>query len=157
MTKILHDYQVKTVVGNKKILVGGCFDILHQAHREFLNKAKSLGDTLIVLLESDENIRKLKGDKRPLNDIARRAFKLSRIGAIDYIVLLAQSTSSEYYYNLVNSIKPDIIAITKGDPLTDVKKDQAAMVGGDVIEVMERNPEHSTTALLKENQTETKL
>ncbi len=150
MTKIIHDNQIKMIPGSKKILVGGCFDILHDAHREFLRRAKSLGDTLIVLLESDENIKRLKGDKRPLNDIARRAFKLSRIGAIDYIVLLAQSTSSEYYYNLVNSIKPDIIAITKGDPLTEIKKDQAAMVGGDVIEVMERNPEHSTTALLEE-------
>jgi D-beta-D-heptose 7-phosphate kinase/D-beta-D-heptose 1-phosphate adenosyltransferase len=150
MTKIIRDDQLKTIEGNTKILVGGCFDILHEAHREFLQKAKSLGDTLIVLLESDENIKKLKGENRPLNDIARRAFKLSRIGAIDYVVLLAQSTSSEYYYNLVNSIKPDIIAITKGDPLTDVKKDQAAMVGGDVIEVMERNPNHSTTALLEE-------
>ena len=61
MNKIIKDTEVSMITGAKKVLVGGCFDIIHQSHRDFLDKAKALGDTLIVLLESDENIKKLKG------------------------------------------------------------------------------------------------
>lgn len=149
MTKIISDKKIKNVKGKKIVLTGGCFDILHEAHLEFLERSKKLGDTLVVLLESDENITHLKGVGRPVNNQNVRAENLSKLSFVDYIVSLRKPTSSEYYYNLVLSLKPAIIAVTKGDPLTDVKKDQAELVRGKVVEVMERNEKFSTSRLAK--------
>lgn len=149
MHKILRDTEIETIKGKKIVLVGGCFDILHPAHNKFLKLSKQEGDFLVVLLESDENIKKLKGKTRPVNNQYTRAQNLSNSDNVDYVILLTTPNSSEYYYNLVKSLRPDIIAVTKGDPLITVKKDQAKLVGGKVVEVMERNLKHSSTELIK--------
>lgn len=149
MSKIFSDSKLEKVQGNKIVLVGGCFDILHPAHYKFLKKAKDQGDVLVVLLESDENIRKIKGANRPLNNQYTRAENLSTITEVDFIILLKLPDSSQYYYNLVNFIRPAIIAVTTGDPLIEVKRDQANQVGGKIIEVMERDTKHSTSQLIK--------
>ena len=133
----------------KVVLAGGCFDILHPGHIEFLQKAKRLGDTLIILLESDENVKNLKGEKRPINNLKIRTENLFTTGCVNIVVPLDSEVSDNYYEKIVNSISPDIIAITKGDPLTEVKTKQAKMAGGKVEIIMERNPKHSTTLLIK--------
>lgn len=149
MTKILTTHQLDMIPDGKKVLAGGCFDVLHPAHSTFLNNAKEKGNILIILLESDENIKKTKGDNRPLNRQITRAENLSKLGIVDIIILLEMPTSSEYYYNLVKSLRPDIIAVTSGDPLLDIKKDQAHLVQGEVVEVMKRDNRYSTTRTLK--------
>lgn len=150
MTKILTTHQLNTIPNGKKVLAGGCFDVLHPAHSTFLGNAKDKGNILIVLLESDENIRKIKGSNRPLNNQITRAENLSKLGIVDIIILLEMPTSSEYYYNLVKSLRPDIIAVTSDDPLLNIKKDQAKLVQGKVVEVMKRDKRFSTTQILKE-------
>ena len=102
-----------------------------------------------MLLESDERIRELKGNDRPVNSQTRRAKNLANLRFVDYVVLLNSSTSSEYYYNLVKLLEPDIIAVTAEDPLLSVKKAQAKMVSGKVVEVMKRDIRHSSTELIK--------
>lgn len=149
MTKILNVAEISTIKRGGVVLVGGCFDVIHPAHRKFLKLSKQQGKILVVLLENDESIRKLKGEKRPLNNQITRAENLSAFTFIDYVVLLDTPTSSQYYYNLVKLIQPDIIAVTKEDPLLSVKKDQANMVSGKVVEVMERDSRHSSTSLIK--------
>jgi len=134
--------------GKKIVLVGGCFDVLHQGHVKFLKKARSEGDILILLLESDENIKKLKGDNRPINTFEIRSKKLESLGFIDLIVELSDSPNDEYYYNLTKLIKPDIIALTKNDPLTQKKKDQAELVGGKIVVVMNRDEAYSSTNII---------
>src|SRR3989344_2250023 len=114
----------------KIVLTGGCFDVLHDAHLKFLIKAKREGDFLILLLESDENIQKLKGKGRPVNNFIKRANTLEGLGFIDLIVELSPNVSDKYYYNLTKLIQPDIIALTKDDPLTLKKNEQAKEVGG---------------------------
>ncbi len=150
MNKILKDTEIaKLSKLNKIVLVGGCFDVIHPAHKEFLEKSKQQGDFLVVLLESDENIKKLKGKDRPLNNQNTRAENLSILPFVDHIILLKMPASSQYYYNLVNLLEPDIIAVTHNDPLLSVKKDQAKMVNGKVVEVMKRDTKHSSTSLIK--------
>ena len=149
MNRILKDLEIKKITNKKIVLVGGCFDILHPSHHEFLKRAKQLGNILVVLLESDENIRKLKGKGRPVNNQFTRAQNLSNSDNVDHVILLSTPNSSGYYYNLVKSLRPDIIAVTKGDPFIKVKKDQAKLVGGKVVEVMERNLQHSSTELIE--------
>lgn len=149
MTKIITDKEISKIYDKRIILVGGCFDVIHPAHIEFLKKSKSLGKSLVIFLESDENIKKIKGEKRPINKQNIRAENLAKLLIADTIILLDIPSSSDYYYNLVKRVHPAIIAITKGDPLTDIKKDQAKMVGGEVVEIMERDTKHSTTTLIE--------
>lgn len=149
MNKILIDSDIEKIKSPNTVLIGGCFDIIHPAHLEFIKKSKKLGENLVVLLENDINIAHLKGKDRPLNNQSVRAENLSKIEDVDYIIMLNTPISSTYYYNLVKSLEPAIIAITNGDPLTKIKKDQAKQVGGKVVTVMERDAKHSTTDLLK--------
>jgi rfaE bifunctional protein nucleotidyltransferase chain/domain len=130
------------------VLIGGCFDVLHNAHLKFLIKAKREGDFLILLLESDENIQKLKGKGRPVNNFIKRANTLEGLGFIDLIVELSPNVSDIYYYNLTKLIQPDIIALTKDDPLTLKKDEQAKEVGGEIRIIMERDESQSSTKLI---------
>ena len=134
--------------GKKVVLTGGCFDILHDAHIRFLTGAKKEGDILILLLESDANIQKLKGSDRPVNNFIKRANTLEGLGFIDLIVELSPNVSDKYYYNLTKLIQPDIIALTKGDPLTENKEKQAKEVGGEIRIIMERDEKYSSTKLI---------
>ncbi len=149
MNKIIQDTDIDSIKGEGIVLLGGCFDIIHPGHLEFIKKAKKEGNILIVLLESDKNVRKMKGEKRPLNNQIVRAENLSKIKEVDYVVMLKFPSDSFYYYNLVKLLHPAIIAVTKGDPLLSVKKDQARMVHGKVVEVMERNKSYSTTSIVE--------
>ena len=99
----------------KIVLVGGCFDILHFGHISFLKKAKALGGKLVVALESDENVRKLKGQGRPIHNQAQRRQMLQTIKYVDKVISLPPMHSDTDYARLVKRVKPDIIAITAGD------------------------------------------
>lgn len=149
MTKILTDSNFADIPKEGVVLAGGCFDVIHLAHIKFLKLAKEKGQFLVLLLESDENIRQMKGKYRPVNNQITRAENLSKLETVDYIILLKKPTSSNYYENIVKSIQPDIIAVTKGDPMLSVKKLQAEEVNGKVIEVMERNKEFSSTRIIE--------
>lgn len=133
----------------KIVLAGGCFDILHIGHIKFLENAKKSGDILILILESDESIKKLKGEKRPINNQINRAQILAAIESVDYVIPLDKSFKTPDYNKLVETIKPEIIAITSGDPNIENKKSQAKSVGGKVKVVLKHLPEHSTTKLLE--------
>lgn len=154
MKKIVSVSQVLSAVGKYKdqgekiVLAGGCFDILHIGHISFLEKAKNLGGILVLLLESDQAIKLLKGKERPVNSLRNRAKVLSAIEFVDFVIPLSRPFKTEDYNNLVRKISPDIIAITAGDPNLSVKEYQAKQVGGKVKVVLEKIPEHSTTRLL---------
>ena len=99
----------------KVVLVGGCFDILHYGHISFLEKAKSLGDCLIVALESDENVKKLKGPGRPIHNQNQRKKMLESLRFVNKVIALPPMKSDSDYEKLVRKVNPDIIAITQGD------------------------------------------
>lgn len=130
------------------VLAGGCFDILHEGHVHFIAAAKSQGSTLIILLESDESVKKRKGNDRPINSQKKRAQVLSTLPSVDFIVMLPHLKTDKEYYELTKRIEPDIIAVTKNDPSLNHKIEQADLVGGKVIEVTERLPNFSTTKII---------
>jgi len=125
--KIMYDYEVDKIVEisqNKNIVfTNGCFDILHSAHIELLQFAKSQGDLLVVGLNTDESIKRLKGKSRPINDINERAKILSLFDFVDYIILFKDDTP----FNIINLLKPNILV--KG---ADYNKDN--IVGKDIVE-----------------------
>lgn len=134
---------------NKIVLIGGCFDILHAGHIEFLTKAKKLGNTLIVLLESDKSVKKMKGKNRPINNQRDRLAILSNLNMVSYTIPLPDNMNNKDYDLLVKKIEPDIIAVTKGDPLFEVKKRQAKSVNAKIVSVMNRKTDYSTTVIAK--------
>ena len=134
---------------NKKlVLVGGCFDILHVGHIEFLKKAKDRGEVLMVLLESDERIKRIKGENRPINNQTDRAKMLICLRMVDVVVMLPDMKSGADYSDLVAKIRPDVIAITSDDPIKNIKKLQAKRVGGRLFVVTKRVEGMSTSEII---------
>ncbi|HVZ12395.1 MAG TPA: adenylyltransferase/cytidyltransferase family protein [Patescibacteria group bacterium] len=129
------------------VLVGGCFDILHAGHIEFLKKAKEKGDILLVLLESDEKIRKIKGNGRPINSQEDRATILANLSTVDYVYPLEYMEDDESYETLVKHIQPDIIAITEADRVFDWEERLSEIGIIKIVRVMKRNVDFSTTKL----------
>ena len=98
---------------NKKIVfTNGCFDILHIGHVRYLKKSASFGDILIVGLNSDNSVKRLKGETRPINNEQDRAELLSELNFVDFVVIFEEDTPEE----LLDEIKPDIY--TKGADYT---------------------------------------
>lgn len=134
--------------GRRIILSGGCFDILHIGHINFLKNAKKNGDFLFLLLESDESVRKLKGKGRPINSQTDRAQILASISFVDYVIILEGVLSNKDYDNLISFINPYAIAVTKNDPKIKHIKRQTQLINGKMIEVIARLPEYSSTKLI---------
>jgi FAD synthetase len=132
----------------KLVLAGGCFDILHVGHLTFLEKAKQQGDTLVILLESDETITKSKGHGRPLNKQADRAKLLAAFEIVDVVVLLKPDMSNNDYDSLVIELEPAIIATTKGDRYRSHKERQAKLVNAKVVDVVDQIENKSTSKLI---------
>ena len=129
---------------SNKVLVGGCFDILHVGHIKFLKNAKSFGDYLIILLESDVNIKKMKGKNRPIYNQGERKMVLESLSFVDKVVILPGIVNDETYSKLVKKIKPNIIAITEGYPIRDKKLIQAKSVGAK-LKIIKKYQGHSST------------
>ena len=89
----------------KIVFTNGCFDILHAGHVTYLEKAKSFGDLLIVGVNADSSVRKLKGESRPINNEQDRAYLLSALHAVDYVVIFDQETPLE----LIKIVQPDVL------------------------------------------------
>ena len=91
--------------GKKIVFTNGCFDILHRGHATYLQKAKALGDIVILGINSDESIRRLKGESRPINSLEDRAFLISALESIDFVVPFIEDTP----YELIKLINPNIL------------------------------------------------
>jgi D-beta-D-heptose 7-phosphate kinase/D-beta-D-heptose 1-phosphate adenosyltransferase len=131
--------------GKKIVFTNGCFDILHRGHIEYLSKAKQLGDVLIIGLNSNASIKKIKGEKRPIVSEEDRALVISSLVCVDYVVLFDEETP----HNLIAKILPDVLA--KG---ADWKKEN--IVGKDIVEAnggsvatIEFLPNCSTTNIIE--------
>jgi len=118
---------------NKKVLVGGCFDLIHFGHLQFLEKARALGDYLVVALEPDEFIRKHK-QREPIHTQSQRARILRALRMVDEVIELPLLTHDKYF-ELVRVVRPQLIAVTEGDPQLANKQQQALSIGAKVIEV----------------------
>jgi rfaE bifunctional protein nucleotidyltransferase chain/domain len=92
----------------KKIFVNGTFDVLHRGHLMLLNYAKSLGDYLVVGIDTDERIKEKKGPSRPVNHINERAFMLMNLKSVNEVKTFSTDDELE---NLVKCIKPDIMVV----------------------------------------------
>lgn len=132
----------------KNVLVGGCFDLIHYGHTQFLTAARALGDHLVVALESDENVRKMKGSTRPIHTQKQRKAMLLSLSAVSEVISLPPMNSDAEYRDLVTRIAPSVIAITEGDPMEEKKREHAAAIGA-TIAVIPKIHTPSTSQLAK--------
>ncbi|GDX63172.1 hypothetical protein LBMAG35_00100 [Chlorobiota bacterium] len=91
--------------GYSIVFTNGCFDILHKGHVAYLQSAKSMGDILIVGMNTDASVKRLKGEERPINTLEDRAFVLSALKSVDYVVPFDEDNP----LTLIQSIKPDVL------------------------------------------------
>jgi D-beta-D-heptose 7-phosphate kinase/D-beta-D-heptose 1-phosphate adenosyltransferase len=102
LPKVLQQWRFR---GQKIVFTNGCFDILHRGHIEYLAKAATLGDRLLVGLNADKSVKILKGELRPVNDEASRALLLAALEFVSGVVIFEEETP----YNLIKFVKPEIL------------------------------------------------
>lgn len=119
-------------LGQKTIFTNGCFDIIHCGHTKYLSEAKKLGDILIVGLNSDDSVKRLKGEDRPINNQKDRALVLDCLKPVDFVTVFDEDTP----YNLINLLKPDVL-VKGGDYKIDdiVGADIVKKCGGEVVTI----------------------
>jgi D-beta-D-heptose 7-phosphate kinase/D-beta-D-heptose 1-phosphate adenosyltransferase len=131
--------------GQRIVFTNGCFDILHRGHVAYLNRAKALGDLLVVGLNSDESVRRLKGAGRPINSLEDRAQVLAALSCVDLIVPFDDATPAE----LIRLLRPDVYA--KGADYTLDRLPEATLVrelGGEV-QLLPLIEDRSTTRIIE--------
>jgi D-beta-D-heptose 7-phosphate kinase / D-beta-D-heptose 1-phosphate adenosyltransferase len=150
--KVIHDvFQLALRValyrrtGRRIVFTNGCFDILHRGHITYLNRAKALGDILIVGLNSDRSVRNLKGPTRPINALEDRAQVLAALSCVDHIVPFDSSTP----HDLIRRIKPDVFV--KGGDYTRETLPEASLVDelGGQVEILPYLESYSTTRVIE--------
>lgn len=131
--------------GKITVFTNGCFDILHIGHVRYLKESAKCGDILIIGLNSDSSVKRLKGEARPINNEFDRAELLSELGFVDYVVIFEEDSP----VNLLNEIKPDIY--TKGADYTIETLPEAKTVikNGGKIEFISLVEGKSTTNVIK--------
>jgi D-glycero-beta-D-manno-heptose 1-phosphate adenylyltransferase len=127
--------------GNKIVFSNGCFDVLHLGHVEYLAKARDLGSILIVGLNADDSVRRIKGAHRPVNNEEARAITLAAFSFVDCVVLFGEDTPHE----LISLVQPDILVKGKDyDGKEIVGSDVVKARGGQVVTI-ELTKGYSTT------------
>jgi D-beta-D-heptose 7-phosphate kinase/D-beta-D-heptose 1-phosphate adenosyltransferase len=132
-------------LGRRIVFTNGCFDILHRGHITYLSQAKSLGDVLVVGVNSDAGIRRLKGPSRPINGQDDRVQVLAALSCVDHIILFDEETPCA----LVDAVRPDVFV--KGGDYTRDRLPEAAIVerhGGEV-RILPFVAERSTTDIIE--------
>ena len=126
------------------VFTNGCFDIIHRGHIELLSAAKEKGDRLVVGLNGDQSVTRLKGNDRPLQPFEDRAMILDAIESVDMVVGFEEDTPAEIILHFL----PDIL-VKGGDYNTDtIVGADTVIANGGTIEIIPLIPEKSTTALL---------
>jgi len=133
------------LTGKKIVFTNGCFDIIHVGHVRYLTTAKSFGDVLIVGLNTDESVRKLKGESRPINNQNDRAEVLLGLKAVDYVIFFGEQTAE----NIIAEVKPDIY-VKGGDYTLDTLPEAKIVQSyGGRVELVNLVQGKSTTKIIK--------
>lgn len=127
------------------VFTNGCFDILHVGHARYLKDARALGDLLVVGLNSDASVKRLKGSSRPIQHENDRAELLASLAAVDFVVLFEEDTPTQ----LIERVAPDIL-VKGGDwPVEKIEGSKFVLARGGEVKSLPFHPGHSTTSLIE--------
>ncbi|GKW50001.1 bifunctional D-glycero-beta-D-manno-heptose-7-phosphate kinase/D-glycero-beta-D-manno-heptose 1-phosphate adenylyltransferase HldE [Halomonas sp. NCCP-2165] len=130
--------------GERVVMTNGCFDILHAGHVAYLEQARKLGDRLIVAVNDDASIARLKGPKRPINPLVRRMQVLAGLGAVDWVVPFAEDTPAE----LIGRVLPDVLVKGGDYRPEEIAGGEAVIAHGGEVKVLGFEDGVSTTAMI---------
>lgn len=127
------------------VFTNGCFDILHAGHAYYLKKAKEFGDILIIGLNSDESIKRIKGPKRPIVPEAMRAYLLDSLKPVDYVIIFDEDTPER----LIKAIRPHVLVKGADWELKDIVGANFVLSYGGKVERIEFQFEISTSDIIR--------
>jgi len=127
------------------VMTNGCFDILHAGHVAYLEEAKSLGDRLVVAVNDDNSVRRLKGESRPINMLDDRMLVLAGLAAVDWVVPFSEDTPAE----LISAVLPDVL-VKGGDYQPDeIAGGKDVLRNGGEVRVLSFRDGHSTSRIIE--------
>ena len=127
--------------GKKIVFTNGCFDLLHVGHIRYLSQAKKLGDFLIIGLNSDRSVKKLKGKDRPINSFEDRATLLSALNSVDLVIKFEEQTPE----NLIKDIVPDVLVKGGDYNIEDIVGYQIVIQNGGQVKTLSFYDGYSST------------
>ena len=130
--------------GKKIVFTNGCFDIIHAGHVRYLSTAKNFGDVLIVGLNTDESVRRLKGNSRPINNQDDRAEVLLGLKAVDHVIFFGEATAE----NLIAEVKPNVYVKGGDYTLATLPEAQIVQRYGGRVELVNLVAGRSTTNIV---------
>jgi len=131
--------------GLKIVFTNGCFDLLHRGHVEYLAKASDKGDVLVVGLNTDASVRRLKGEGRPINNEMARATVLASLSCVDAVVLFDEDTP----YELIKAVRPDVLVKGADYKVEDIVGYDIVTAYGGKVETVDLVEGYSTTGMLE--------
>ncbi|WP_439294918.1 bifunctional D-glycero-beta-D-manno-heptose-7-phosphate kinase/D-glycero-beta-D-manno-heptose 1-phosphate adenylyltransferase HldE [Lonepinella sp. BR2882] len=148
---IMSESELKTAVqlaqnrGEKIVMTNGCFDILHPGHVSYLENARKLGDRLIVAVNTDNSVKRLKGDTRPINDLASRMAVLAGLASVDWLVAFDEDTPQR----LISEILPDLLVKGGDYQPEDIAGSKEVWANGGDVQVLNFENGCSTSNVIK--------
>ena len=130
--------------GKKIVFSNGCFDILHRGHVEYLSKAAAFGDVMVIGLNTDASVRRLKGPSRPVNDEKARAFVLAGLECVTAVVFFDEDTP----YNLIKTVQPDVLVKGSDYKPENIVGYDIVMAKGGKVETIDLVEGFSTTGII---------
>lgn len=144
-TELLSIVQDAKAKGEKIVMTNGCFDVIHPGHIQYLEQAKELGDRLIIAVNTDESVKKLKGDSRPINSLESRMAVLSALRVVDWVVPFSEETPEK----LITVIKPNVLVKGGDYQVEQIAGHKAVLKNGGQVKILNFYEGHSTTGLIK--------
>jgi rfaE bifunctional protein nucleotidyltransferase chain/domain len=129
----------------KVVFTNGCFDILHLGHIDYLEKARTIGDKLIVAVNTDDSVRRLKGPQRPLNSEYSRARLLAALDFVDAVVLFNEDTP----YEIISTLVPNLLVKGSDYSIDDIVGADVVINNGGSVETIDLVEGFSTTGLIE--------
>lgn len=130
--------------GETIVMTNGCFDILHAGHITYLDQAKALGKRLIVAVNDDASVGRLKGPSRPINSLADRMTVLAGLRAVDWVVAFSEDTPAR----LIEAVAPDILVKGGDYEVTDIAGHETVLANGGEVKIIPFLPGHSTSGMI---------
>jgi D-beta-D-heptose 7-phosphate kinase/D-beta-D-heptose 1-phosphate adenosyltransferase len=130
--------------GQRVVMTNGCFDLLHPGHIAYLEQAATLGDMLVVAVNDDDSVRRLKGDARPVNAIADRMAVLVGLSAVDYVLPFSEDTPAK----LIEVLAPDVLVKGGDYVVEEIAGHESVMARGGEVVVLDFLEGHSTSSLI---------
>ena len=148
--KTIDEIQLKEIIKNnrlkglKTVMTNGCFDILHTGHTRYLNEAKNLGYQLVVAVNTDSSIKKLKGSSRPINSLNTRMEMLSQLSSVDWVISFDDETPEKIY----SLVLPDILVKAGDYNIEDIAGADCVLENGGEVKIAEYFDGDSTSAII---------